>query len=83
MTGLIPSQKRTPQTRLGAALRKLAKTVAATGREAEAKECEYAARNLDMAAISLGAKGDRVKQLGSYTNAAAVYRKVAGEPYVG
>jgi hypothetical protein len=83
MTGLIPSMKRTPQTRLGAALRKLAKDVAATGRDAEAKQCEYAARNLDMAAISLGKRGAEVKQLGSYTEGEAVYRKVAGEPYVG
>lgn len=81
MTGLIPGAKKTPQTRLGAALRKLATTVGAEGREVEAKECQYAARNLDMAAISLGKRGPEVKQLGSYTAAAAVFRKVAGEPY--
>lgn len=82
MTGLIPGQKRTPQTRLGAALRKLAKAQRDLGNEPGAHQCEYAARNLDMAAISLGKRGAEVKQLGSYSEGAAVYRKVAGEPYV-
>lgn len=75
--------RRTPRTKLGAALRKLAAQIEPTGRAVEAKECEYAAMNLDRAAISLGAKGERVKQLGSYGVAAGVYRKVAGESYNG
>lgn len=79
---LIP--RRQPQTKLGAALRKLALEVEKDARDLDARKCRIAAANLDMAAISLGARGERVKQLGSYVSAAQVYAMVnGGVPYDG
>jgi hypothetical protein len=66
-----------PQTKLGAALRKLAEGQD----EIQAARCQRAARDLDNNAISLGARGERVKQLGAYYTALGVYRQVAGQPY--
>jgi hypothetical protein len=73
---------KTPQTKLGSQCRELAKKI---GEEfaIEAHELERAAANLDMAAISLGARGDRVKTLGSYYAAHQLYQSVAdrtGQP---
>lgn len=77
-----PFKTKTPQTRLGADCRKLADLIR-DGHEIEAHELERAAANLDMAAISLGASGDRVKTLGSYYAAHQLYQSVAdrtGQP---
>jgi len=80
MSGVFKGK--TPQTRLGADCRKLAKVI--EGDYAiEAHELERAAANLDMAAISLGATGERVKTLGSYYAAHQLYQSVAdrtGQP---
>lgn len=73
---------KTPQTRLGADCRKLAATIKDEF-QIEAHELERAAANLDMAAISLGATGERVKTLGSYYAAHQLYQSVAdrtGQP---
>jgi len=73
---------KTPQTKLGAQCRELAKKLAGEY-DIEAHELERAAANLDMAAISLGARGDRVKTLGSYYAAHQLYQSVAdrtGQP---
>ncbi len=77
-----PFKKKAPQTRLGAQCRELAAKIK-DGFEIEAHELERAAANLDMAAISLGATGERVKTLGSYYNALQLYQSVAdrtGQP---
>lgn len=72
---------KTPQTKLGFECRKLAKKLREgnwiTAYDVEAHELERAAANLDMAAISLGATGERVKTLGSYYAAHQLYQSVA------
>lgn len=69
-----------PQTKLGAALRRLADELP-EGMESQADRCRRSARDLDNTAISLGARGERVKQLGAYINALGIYRMIAGKPY--
>lgn len=73
---------KTPQTRLGSDCRKLAAAIK-DEYAIESHELERAAANLDMAAISLGATGERVKTLGSYYAAHQLYQSVAdrtGQP---
>lgn len=67
---------KTPQTKLGAACRALAAKLLDSN-ALEAHELQRVGANLDMAAISLDAKGPRVKTLGSYYAAAQLYRSVA------
>lgn len=69
-----------PQTRLGAACRKLAEK----HEDDVAKRLLvlYAAK-LDLTAHSLAARGERVKQLGAYRRALRTYNKYAPEPYAG
>lgn len=67
---------KTPQTKLGSQCRELAVKIA-EGFQIESHELERAAANLDMAAISLGVRGDRVKTLGSYYAAHQLYQSVA------
>lgn len=71
-----PFGKKTPQTKLGASCRALAVILKDTY-VLEAHELERAGANLDMAAISLDARGDRVKTLGSYYAAKQLYNSVA------
>lgn len=71
-----PFKQKTPQTKLGHDCRELAKKLAEDF-SIEAHELERAAANLDMAAISLGATGARVKTLGSYYAAKQLYNSVA------
>lgn len=72
---------KTPETKLGRALRVLAKQQEAEGLNVQATRAQIAAANLDRAALTLGARGARVKQLGAYYQAQAVYRQIAGQPY--
>lgn len=67
-----------PQTRLGHALREMAKT---QDNEFNALRCNTAADKLDATAVAMGVKGERVKTLGAYFVAKRVYAEVAGEPY--
>lgn len=71
-----PFKTKTPQTKLGAACRALAAKLSEDF-AIEAHELQRAGANLDMAAISLGATGPRVKTLGSYYAAEQLYRSVA------
>lgn len=71
-----PFKGKTPQTKLGSQCRELAAKIA-EGFAIEAHELERAAANLDMAAISLDARGERVKTLGSYYAAHQLYQSVA------
>lgn len=75
------AKRKTPETRLGRALRTVAKDLREEARVAEAHRAEQAAANLDKTAVSLGARGERVKQLGAYYQARAVYRQVTGKDY--
>jgi hypothetical protein len=72
---------KTPQTKLGAALRTLAKKQEDAGLNVNSSRCQIAAAALDRAALTLGARGARVKTLGAYYQAQGVYRQVAGQPY--
>jgi hypothetical protein len=68
---------KTRTTKLGHALRELAKTAG----DIQGRRCERAAADLDSTALTLGATGARVKTLGAYYTAQGVYRQVAGQPY--
>jgi hypothetical protein len=72
---------KTPQTRLSKALRDLAPGLDKQGLNTQATRCQIAAANLDKTAASLGARGERVKQLGAYSQALEIYRQAAGQPY--
>jgi hypothetical protein len=71
-----PFKGKTPQTKLGHQCRELA-TKIKDEFQIESHELDRAAANLDMAAISLGATGERVKTLGSYYAAHQLYQSVA------
>lgn len=72
---------KTPETRLGRALRELAVVQEKAGLNVQATRCQLAAAALDKTALTLGVKGARVKTLGAYYTAQGVYRQVAGQPY--
>lgn len=72
---------KTPETKLGHALRELAKVQDKAGLNVQATRCQIAAADLDKTALTLGARGARVKQLGAYYTALGIYRQVAGQPY--
>lgn len=72
------------QTRLGKACRDLADKI-----DTEAHPCpdirrrlEFTAADLDRAVQSTGRKGDGIKSLFAYSQAARLYREVSGEDYV-
>lgn len=83
MTGLLAGTRPTPQTKLGKTLRSLAKKERTEGREPQAHQCDVAAANLDKAALSLGARGERVKSLGAYIAGTQLFRSITGEAYNG
>ena len=66
------------QTKLAFRLRKLCET---TGDNPRMNLFLQAAADLDRAAYSLGAKGERVKQLSAYFTCLRYYQELAGEPY--
>lgn len=68
-----------PQTRLAFKLRKLIEK--ADPDNMRLPLYRSAADALDLAAYSLGAKGERVKQLSAYFTALRYYEELAGEPY--
>lgn len=68
---------RARETKLGHALRELAMAVD----EIRGRRCRQAAADLDSTALTLDARGARVKTLGAYYTAQGVYRQVAGQPY--
>lgn len=72
---------KTPQTKLGAALRALVPALEEKGLNIQATRCQMAAALLDHTALTLGARGARVKTLGAYYTAQGLYRQVAGHPY--
>lgn len=74
----MPKPTRQPETRLGHDLRVLASRPEYADR---AQQLQIAARNLDVAAIQLAARGEKVKQLASYRMAASLYQRVTGQPY--
>lgn len=78
---ILAKGRKTPETRLGRALRTVAKTLREEARIPEAHRAEQAAADLDKAALSLGARGERVKQLGAYYQALQVFKRVTGKDY--
>lgn len=72
---------KTPETKLGRALRVLANELDARGLNAAGLSCRSSAANLDRTAVSIGARGARVKTLGAYYRAKDIYRQHAGKPY--
>lgn len=72
-----PFKQKTPQTKLGAACRALAAKVADGEFNIYDLQLRQAGANLDRAAISLDARGERVKTLGSYYSALQLYQSVA------
>lgn len=71
--------KKTPQTKLGAALRKVAVELRAEGDDGKAHQAENAAATLDKTALVLGAKGPRVYTLGAYVSAVQLYKYLTGK----
>lgn len=70
-----------PQTKLGAACRKLAKEPSVP-EHAQRLLVLYAGK-LDLTAHSLAARGERVKQLGAYRRALRTFDKYSPQPYAG
>lgn len=68
------------QTRLAYRLRAAAKKIADDDKRGRLL---YAADRLDFAAASLGASGERVKQMAAYAQARRLYEEATGEPYDG
>lgn len=72
-----------PQTKLGAALRKLSEELLTKGDDIHAYQCQTAAALLDKTCLVMGAKGERVKTLGAYYHAVKLYQFVTGTAYDG
>lgn len=74
------------QTRLGYRLRESLKSYKGTGDvvkdDAFRGKVNRAANALDVAVFSLGRKGDGIRSLRSYREAAKLYEVVTGKPYV-
>lgn len=72
---------KTPETKLSHTLRNLLPDLRAAGKDIQAQRAETAAMRLDYTALTLGARGARVKTLGVYYTALEVYRSITGHAY--